>query len=372
MKAQLIFFLIVIGCFTVKGAVIVDLDSLLTGQEIREIKLQCEKIQQIHKVNLFVYLYSNEEDKPELIKVPRGPNRLAQVFINRRDTKVSVHTVNLDALNKRFIQNVFFQFLEIPMKEGTSLVSHLMRTLDEIEQELERQRVESENRKLEDLTEKEFDPRGSQIIRYLIGFFLAFIILLIIKGAKTGNNFEALEFYGLSRLPMWLSIPLGILAFLYGSFLILQHIGNGAWIVVMCYIFAFYPIMVVISGIIKGVQDGFELQNHTIEKPHLSLGQQLWLARFNTSTEHLMEVNFYGLIIKQIIHLDIETHEKHRRIITEYFITPGSAFNPKASFTPDELVFINELYQEPEALRPFLHRVYNRSDASKPIERITY
>ena len=119
MKIQLALILVLITCLQAKSATVTDYDGLLSDQEVEEIKAQCEKIQQSYKINFFVYLYSNEDDKPGLIKVSRGPNRFTQVFINRSDTTVNVHTNNLSAVNERFFQNVFSQFLKVPMNEGS-------------------------------------------------------------------------------------------------------------------------------------------------------------------------------------------------------------------------------------------------------------
>lgn len=344
--------------FELQATIISDFDGHISEQDLKRLELRCDELQKTHNLNFYIYFFSDVNDKPNLSQVRRGSTRFVHVFINRADTSVAVNTVNIDNLRSRFFENVFFQFVSVPMKEGLEIVPSIFNTLNVIEKEFERLKIEETRRREVERKKDELDPRAVQLIWIAIIVFIGFILLFIVKGAKNGNRYEVLEFYGLSRLPLWLTLIIGTIGLIGGSFLILQSIGNGAWIVVMCYLFIFYPVMVVLGWVIKGAHDSFELNHHASKKPQLTLGQQLWLVRPSSTTEHLMEVNFYEQIIKKRIHLEIYKEEVTRREVSEYYISPGSAFDSQSDFTRDEYAFINELYQEPERLKPFLHRVY--------------
>ena len=156
---------------------------------------------------------------------------MVQVLINRSDTTLLVQTNNVGTIRNRFFENVFFQFLIVPMKEGADFFSSLNNTIDEIEKELLHRQQVIEQQRIEEERLSQFDPRGIKLLWLFAIIAAIFGLTFQIKRRRTTNIHEVRSFYGLSRLPLWVSVLLGAVVFIGGSYLILQHIGFGSGVV---------------------------------------------------------------------------------------------------------------------------------------------
>lgn len=340
------------------GGIVTDFDSLLSEQEIQSLKERVDNLQKKYHYTFFIYFSSD----PSVIPEPPTKNQIRslviQVFINRTDTTCKVRTVNIGRLNNRFFRNIFFQFTEVPMKEGRNEYQSLLSTLDETEKELERRRIAREQSFQESEFSRKMDPRAKMILWIFLFIFTYFIILFTVKGAKAGNRFEVLEFYGLSRLPLSLTMLLGLIVFLTSGFLILQKLTNGSWIVIGALLFVLYPVMVALGWLIKVIQDSFLIPQYGKDQVNMTLGQMLWLIRPQTSTEHMMEVTFYEQILRRRIQLEVQTAEINRREVYQYWVALDGPIDLNESYKRDEEVFIKELNRKQETLQPYLRRIY--------------
>lgn len=341
-----------------KGSIVSDLDNLLSDQEIQQIRTRCEKIEQEHQINFQIHFYSDPFDAPQFSKVNTGSSPLVFVSVNRADTTVKVNTKNLNATRTRFFENVFFQFLNVPLREGSSLLTSLNSTLNEIESSLiQRQQIIEQN-KIEDELYDSFDPRATTFLWIFFWVIVIFGIVFFTKKARVKNKHEARSFYGISRLPRWFTIILGGLVLIGGSYFISGYISYGVWVVKSVFWLAFYPIMVFLTYFTTIVIDLFSLKEFNTEDTQLTLGQKLWLVRPSANTEHLMELTFYEQVFRKNINLEIVSEEIHRRRVHEYYVSPGENFDQKAKHCLAEKPFFELLDASEEPLEPYLHRIY--------------
>lgn len=340
------------------GQNITDLGDMLSEQEIEKLEIRCNKIRSEHDIILQLYFYNDFSEPPFLNS---KQSRIPSVFvtINQADTTVTVNTANLNDPQKRLFENVFFQFLNVPLKEGTPVFRTLITTLDQLEKELYRRQDALEQRRIEDEQYDDFDPRAVFLLWSFFWTLVAFGIYILIRRTRIKNKYEARSFYGISRLPMWLTIAIGLVVLIGGSYFIMGFVAYGDWFVRLVFWIAFLPILIFITFLISTISDLFHLGEHDSEEVNSTLGQMLWLVRPSANTEHLMEATFYELVIQNKINLEIELEEIHHRKVNEYYVSPGRNFDPKQNFRKDEASFIEELLQEKEQLQPYLHRIYN-------------
>ncbi len=341
------------------STILSDLDGILTDQEIQQLQSQCDEIQQTHGINFQIYFFSEYQEIAEPKQVTGNVSGIVQVLINRSDSSVVVKTADVSALRKTFFEQVFFQFLNVPIKEGSPIVSNLITTLAEVRSTLNQQKQVREQQQREREQLERFDPRAVTILWIFLGVFIISAITYRIKKERIQNKYEARSFYGVSRLPTWVIMLTGALLLFGGSYLILQHIATGGWLVFITFWVTFYPILVLISFLITVILDAFSLREFNTEDVKPTLGQMLWLVRSSSNTEHLMELTFYEQIIKKKINLKIDNTDYDRRRVVEFYVSPGEKFDSSASFKIDEAPFFLELNTTPEPLKPYLHQIYN-------------
>ncbi|MDW3196118.1 MAG: hypothetical protein R8G66_27345 [Cytophagales bacterium] len=336
-----------------------DLDGILSEQEIKKLEVRCSKIQSEHDIILQLYFYSNASDEPQSPNANQSRTPRVFVSINRTDNTVVVKTTRLNDPQTRLFENVFFQFLNVPLKEGASIFPTVVTTLDQVEKELYRRHDALEQRRIEDEQYDSFDPRAVFLLWTFFWILVVFGVYFLIRLARIKNKHEARSFYGISRLPMWLTIVLGLVVLIGGSYFIMDFVAYGAGFARFLFWLAFLPILIFLTFLITVIMDLRHLGEHDSEEANLTLGQMLWLIRPSANTEHLMEATFYELVIQNKINLETESEEIHHRLVNEYYVSPGGNFEPKQNFRKDEASFFEELLQEKEQLEPYLHRIYN-------------
>lgn len=343
------------------SAMIADLDSLMSSEEMATLTKRLEEIQNNHQHHFFIYLFSDPSQKPAKTSL-EGQSALVYVYVNRAEQSVTVETSRVAQSYERLFEQLFLQFFLVPVKAGAPEVASLNAVFNEIDQEFMLIKEERRQALLEEEQANRMDPKAKVLLWLFFTIFVIFLTVFILKSTRSGNKYEAIEFYGLSRLPSWLNKLMALVILIGGIAWIFQTITNGAWGVVFAYLLVVYPILVFVVWMIKALQDALLWSKYDQEEVALTLGQKLWLIRPHTSTEYLLELTFYDQIIRKRIALDIEKVEENHREVTHFFVSPGSAFHPETKFTLDEKVFIYELYTEQENLRPFLHRVYEKLD----------
>ena len=340
------------------GATVSDSDDLLSEQEIKQLENRCSKIHSDHRVNIQLHFYSDALDEPQFSAAKQGKIPLVFVSVNRADTLVTVKCANLNATRTRFFENAFFQFLNVPLKEGAPTVRSVNATLDQMEKELIRRQQSLEQRSIEDEQLDRLDPRAVILLWTFFWIMVVFGIYFLVRNTRIKNKNEARSFYGVSRLPAWFSILLGLIVLVGGSYLILNFVSYGGWLTIVVFWFAFLPIMAMLTFLISVLVDLFDLGEYDSEDVKPTLGQMLWLVRPSANTEHLMELTFYELVIRKKINLEIDTEEINHRRANEYYVSHGRNFNLKEKFRIDENAFFEELMEEKEPLEPYLHRIY--------------
>ncbi len=335
-----------------------DADNLIDQKQLQRLTTRCSRILPVFNLNLDIHIYSDPFDQPQFSKANQGLTPFVFVTVNRADTSVSVRTANLSPARIRFFENVFFQFLNVPMKEGAPLIPSLDSTLDQIEGELVRRQQAIEQRKIEDQQFDSYDPRAVLFNWLFMGVIIAFMIAFFIRKARIKNKYEARSFYGISRLPMSFTVIFGLIVLFGGSSFLSKFISNGAWSTILMFWLAFVPVMVFLTYLITVVKDLFSVNEYRTEDCKLTLGQMLWLVRPSANTEHLMELTFYEQVFRKKINLEIVSEEFRRRQIHEYYVSPGEKFVADEKFRIDEAPFFKELYVEEERLEPYLHRIY--------------
>lgn len=343
---------------SLQGANIIDQDNQLSEQEIQFLQAHCNEFRDNHNLSLFIYLYSNESDKPSPSLEKNGFKDVVIVYVNRTDTSVTVNTFNLVDQRKRFFEQVFFQFLAVPMKEGEWIATSITNTFSEIEKELIRRQQVLEQRRIEEDQYDNFDPRAVTMLWLFFWIIIFFGIYFLVRKARIKNKHEARSFYGISRLSSWLTSAIGLILLIGGSYLIMGVIANGNEMVRLVFWIAFVPNMAFLTYLITIVIDLFSLNEFNSEDTKPTLGQMLWLVRPSANTEHLMEITFYEQVIRHKINLEIETEEQHRRQVHHFYISPGKKFKADEQFRLDEAPFFEELLEENEILKPYLHRIY--------------
>lgn len=263
-----------------------------------------------------------------------------------------------------FLRQVFIQWVGTFLRENKHPHEGLKQALIEIEKEYRTRKQIREEDQVESYSEPDEFTRGTRkLVDFFKAFFIVFVLLFTLKGFRSGNQFEIVEYYGLSRLTGRVKMFTGVAFFVLAAVGLSQLVPYEELAVVYVGLaFTAYPFMVALGLLIKIPEDIAAIAKLKPQKTPLSLGQLAFLSNQRTSTEYLMEFNFYEAVFDQSLNLIISSHEHMHREIIEFHVQKGKT---KSNQGPDLALFLEQLTSEPIKLSAYLKMVYGATGRFK-------
>ncbi|MDW3196117.1 MAG: hypothetical protein R8G66_27340 [Cytophagales bacterium] len=349
------------GLFTL-GSGIRDENNVLSEQETAELELLCREIYDKYKLEIYVYLIT-EDNKPRYVPASgRDTYLYAYLDLSKHVVRLEMRKIpnDLQVLH----QQVFFQWIETYLRENRSIYKGLKQTLVEIEKAYSRKKL-IRDQALEQATIEadEFTRKTRILVNFFEALFIVFVLLFTLKGFRSGNQYEIVEYYGLSRLTPLVKVGGGMAFFMLASFWLAWVVPYEELAIVLVGLaFTAYPLMVGLGLLIKIPEDIHTISNLKNQDTSLSLGQTAFLGHRRTPTEYLMEFSFYEAVFNRSIALLISSYEHMHREVVEFHIQKGE---PKSKIGPDAAIFLEKSSTEPKKLSTYLKEVYKTTGRFK-------
>lgn len=363
MKKVIIYILLLFAGLISLASGVEDKNQVLTNKEKIKLEKICEEIYNNHGLQIYLYLLDEGHDKPYMPAVS-GRDSYLYAFINLEKRTVQLEMRKVPENFQVFHQQVFIQWVEIFLQENRSISEGLTQALWAIDREYRNTKLVIEQDLGETYSEPdEFTKRTRILVDFFKTVFIIFVALFTLKGFRSGNQYEIVEYYGLSRLTGKVKIASGVL-FLgitaYSMYLVIPY--EELAVVYVGLAFTAYPFMVGLGLLIKIPEDIYIASKLEKEQHSLSLGQIAYLGNRRTATEHLMEFTFYEAVFNQSINLIITSYEHMHREVVEFHVQKGEL---KGKTNADVHIFAKKLPSEPIKLSTYLKEIYTASGRFK-------
>ncbi len=357
-RKLLTLFLFVVSSGQLVASHVADFAGLFTYEQKEILEEVCVGLQKRHRLMVTIRIYPDSIYYDDLAASKSELDEFLYIHIGLGENRVVTKTAN--SQNEEFFSNVLHQWVEINLQEGRDIFDPLQSALADIDREytLFRQ-LEDHEYEWTAPSEEEWTPRTGRFVRLCFFAIVLLVIRFTVKNFRSGNSFENVEFYGLSRMTRGQIIAVAAALILFAFRLVRLFPYEEMGVILIMYSLAFYPFMAAAAGVIMWAVDGVRIMNAGGQRAPLSLGEKLYLIRPHASTEQLMEMNFYQLVYEKRINLRLQTVRLGYREVDHYSVQKGESPAAPIRELKDLQVFVDHLPLEETDLEKYLNDIYN-------------
>lgn len=352
--------------FSSFGSGIRDENKVLSEQEKAELELLCREIYNKYKLEIYVYLV-NEDNKRQYVPASgRDTYLYAYLDLPKRTVRLEMRKIPEDL--QMLHQQVFFQWVETFLREDRSIYQGLKQAFLAIEKAYHnKKQIRDQDLEQVYLEKDEFTRKTRILVNFFEALFVFFVLLFTIKGFRSGNQYEIVEYYGLSRLTPLVKVGGGMAFFMLASVWLAWVVPYEELAIVLVGLaFTAYPLMVGLGLLIKIPEDIRTISKLESQNTSLTLGQIAFLGHRRTPTEYLMEFTFYEAVFNRSLSLIISSYEHMHREVIEFHIQRGQL---KSKVGSDAAIFFEKSSTEPIKLSSYLKEVYKATGRFKAYQK---
>ncbi|MFY0601779.1 MAG: hypothetical protein JXR03_19045 [Cyclobacteriaceae bacterium] len=353
---------------------LIDKNEFFTLEEVERIDSMCEKIQKDHNLSVLIHLHENEIDNPRSFLYQGQKQKFVLFAIESKNQNLSVFSENVSSERKAYFEMVGYQWITTNLINDNTYAG-IIGALNEINGNLETSEgkranansVVLERSNGEVIVIHEIDDDGSEftfktriVLKILLWIVGLGVVYYTVRSALPGNSYQNTQFYAFSRVRIWVLVLVGVILVPILGLFFYRHIYYYEELAVVLIVtaFAFIPILGIAMAIVMFVIDIYiAVKTSITASKKYTLAQKALIHKRGTTGEHLLELNFYELLIRNVVKLEyvLQDHTYHQRLTI--FISKSSKVN-MSDFERDHQPYIAAFTKERMMLEEYLMELY--------------